>query len=64
MSDDIPERPRTRLTILPLDTLGVAELHAYIGELQTEIARCQAMIARKQDHRGAAEAFFKRPSGG
>jgi uncharacterized small protein (DUF1192 family) len=39
-------------------------LHAYISELQTEIARCQAMIARKQDHRGAAEAFFKRPSGG
>lgn len=58
MSDDLPERRPSRLTILPLDGLGVDELHAYIAELRTEIARCEAMISRKQDHRGAAEQFF------
>ena len=62
MNDDLPERPPSRLTVLPLDTLGVEELRAYIGALQTEIARCEAAIARKQDHRGAAEQVFKRPS--
>ena len=61
MSDDIPERPRARLTILPLDGLGVAELQAYILELQGEIARAHAMIARKQDHLGAAELVFGKP---
>ena len=60
MSDDLPERRPARLTILPLDGLGVEELHAYIAELRVEIARCEAMITRKQDHRGAAEQVFAR----
>jgi uncharacterized small protein (DUF1192 family) len=58
MSDELPERPKARLTILPLDMLGVDELRDYIAELRTEIARAEAMIGRKQDHRGAAEAVF------
>ncbi len=61
MSDDLPERPRTRLTILPLDGLGVSELHAYIAELQGEIERARLMIRRKQDHLGAADRIFGRP---
>ena len=61
MSDDLPERPRARLNILPLDGLGVAELHAYIAELQGEIERVHAMIRRKQDHLGAADRIFGKP---
>nr|WP_321984053.1 DUF1192 family protein [uncultured Lichenicoccus sp.] len=58
MHEELPERPRTRLTILPLDDLGVAELRAYIDELQGEIARAEAMVGRKQDHLGAAAKIF------
>ena len=63
VSDDLPERPKARLTILPLDALGVAELRDYIAELKTEITRAEAMIARKEAHRGAAESVFGRPRG-
>ncbi len=48
----------------PLDGVSVAELEVYIRALETEIARVQAEIARRSDHRAAAEALFKRPSGG
>ena len=58
--DDLPRRPR-RLERLPLDLLGVEELNDYIGELRTEIARVEADIARKQSHRAAADAFFRKP---
>ncbi len=61
MSDDLPERPKTRLNILPLDALGIAELQSYIAELRTEITRAEAAIDRKQAHRGAAELFFGKP---
>ncbi len=61
MSDDLPERPKTRLNILPLDELGIAELRSYIAELRTEIARAEAVIDRKQAHRGAADLVFGRP---
>jgi uncharacterized small protein (DUF1192 family) len=59
--DDAPPRKRVRLEKLVLDTLGIDELRDYIGELREEIARVEADILRKQSHRGAAEAFFKRP---
>ena len=61
MSDDLPERPRARLNILPLDAMGIDELHAYIASLRSEIERAESMIARKQDHRGAMESIFRRP---
>ncbi len=59
--DDAPIRKRARLEQPPLDPLGVEELHAYIGELRAEIARVEAEIGRKQGHRNAAEAFFRKP---
>lgn len=56
--DEARPKPK-RVQPLPLDTLGVAELSAYIEELQTEIGRAEAEIGRKQNHRSAADAFFK-----
>ncbi len=58
MEDD--ELPVARRVVpLPLDPLGVAELQGYIAELRMEIARVEAAIGRKQDHRGVADSFFR-----
>jgi uncharacterized small protein (DUF1192 family) len=59
--EDPPPPKRRRLEPLPLDSLGVEELHAYIEELKLEIARVESDITRKQSHRSVADAFFKRP---
>jgi len=58
--EDLPRRTR-RLEKLPLDLLGVEELNEYIAELREEIARVEADIGRKQSHRAAADAFFRKP---
>lgn len=55
-----PRRP-ARLQPLVLDMMGVVELRSYITALQTEIKRVEAEIARKESHRSAADAFFRRP---
>ena len=57
--DDLPVRKRRRLEALVLDRLGVDELRDYISELRDEIARVEADISRKQNHRSAADAFFR-----
>jgi uncharacterized small protein (DUF1192 family) len=59
--DDALPRKRIRLEKLVLDTLGVEELRDYIGELREEIARVEADIGRKQSHKSAADAFFRKP---
>jgi uncharacterized small protein (DUF1192 family) len=59
--DEGPVRKRARFEKPVLDTWGVAELREYIDELKAEIARAEADIDRKQGHRSAADAFFKRP---
>jgi uncharacterized small protein (DUF1192 family) len=59
--EDAPVRKRTRLEKLVLDTLSVEELRDYITELREEIARVEADIGRKQSHRSAADAFFRKP---
>lgn len=61
LEDDAPPPRRRRLDPLLLDSLGIDELRLYIEELRTEIARVEADIARKNSHRTAADAFFKRP---
>lgn len=58
--EDEPSPTRRRLVPAVLDPLGVAELQAYILELQAEIARAEAAIIRKQDQRGIADSFFRR----
>jgi uncharacterized small protein (DUF1192 family) len=59
--DDGPVRKRTRFEKPVLDAFGIVELRDYIAELQEEIARVEADIERKQGHRSAADAFFRRP---
>jgi uncharacterized small protein (DUF1192 family) len=59
--DEGPARKRSRLEKLVLDALGIEELRDYIVELRDEIARVEADIDRKQGHRSAADAFFRRP---
>ena len=59
--EDVPVRKRTRLEKLMLDTLGIEELRDYIGELRGEIARVEADIERKNSHKSAADAFFRKP---
>ena len=61
MQEEDAPRPTPSLQAPPLDPLGVAELQAYICALQTEVARAEAAIARKQDHRAAADSVFRRP---
>ena len=58
--EEAPVRRRARLEKLLLDPLGVEELRDYIAELRQEIARVEADIDRKQGHRSAAEAFFRK----
>jgi uncharacterized small protein (DUF1192 family) len=47
----------------PLGTWDVADLREYIEELRAEITRVEAAVARKLDHRHAAEAFFRSSPG-
>jgi uncharacterized small protein (DUF1192 family) len=61
LEEDAPPLKRRRLEPLLLDSLGIEELRAYIGELNDEIARVERDIERKSSHRSAADAFFKRP---
>ncbi len=42
-----------------LSVLGVTELKDYIAELQAEIIRAQAEIAKRGDQKNAAEALFR-----
>ncbi len=61
--DDLPKPKPPRLQPPSLDLMGITELCDYIAELQAEIARVEADIARKQSHRSAADAFFRKPNG-
>jgi uncharacterized small protein (DUF1192 family) len=58
-TDDLEPRP-TIATPPNLDRMSVHELRDYVAELEAEIARVQAMIDAKQDHRSSAESVFKK----
>ncbi|MCB4822301.1 DUF1192 domain-containing protein [Roseicella aerolata] len=62
MEEDAPRRP-TGFTPALLDGWSVEDLKHYIATLQREIARAEAVIEKKQAHRGAADAFFRKPAG-
>ena len=57
------EAPRRAPGFVPpvLDGWDVDELKDYIGRLRAEIGRAEGAIARKQAHRGAADAFVRTP---
>ena len=63
MFEDVPVR-RTRgqavaeLAREDLELYGVEELHERIEALEAEITRMNAMIAKKQSGRAAADALF------
>ena len=59
MTDEEELRPR-RVERPVLDVLSVADLRAYIVELQSEIARAEAAIAKKDGARGHADSFFRK----
>lgn len=57
--DELPRR-RQVLEKPRFDGWDVSQLRDYIAELQAEIARAEAGIAAREDHRAAAEAFFRK----
>ena len=60
--DDTPKARRPGMVAAPpLDTLGIEELRDYIAALRAEITRAEAAIAKKDTHRNAADAFFRKP---
>ena len=61
MTEEESPRPAGGWTAPSLDSWGVAELRRYIATLQGEIARAEAAIKAREAHRGAADAFFRRP---
>jgi uncharacterized small protein (DUF1192 family) len=60
MDTDDLEPPRPKVATRDLDAMSVADLEAYIGELQGEIDRARAKIAAKQAHRSGATALFRK----
>jgi len=58
LEDDLPQTRRVELRVL--DPLGIAELQAYIAELQAEITRAELAIRQKQSRQDVAESFFRK----
>lgn len=44
-----------------LDIMSVAELTDYKAQLQEEILRVDAVVAKKGDSKSVADSFFKKP---
>lgn len=59
--DDL-ESPSAQTKPRDLQQLSVEELEEYIAALQDEIARADAMIAKKKTHRDGIEALFGKQS--
>jgi uncharacterized small protein (DUF1192 family) len=59
--EDRPRPKRQEIALgQALDGVSVGEMQARIAALQDEIRRLETEIARRQNHRAAADAFFKR----
>lgn len=57
--DSDPKTKRQKLR--PLDNVSVPELKEYLVQLADEIKRVQAEIDKKEKHKGAVDAIFKKP---
>lgn len=64
ITDDDTDPKTKRQKPRGLDKLSVPELNEYVSQLKEEIARVEVEIGRKDKHRNAADAFFKKPSEG
>jgi uncharacterized small protein (DUF1192 family) len=56
--NDLPRRPGAKPP--DLSNWSVEELEAYIGHLESEIARARVAMEARRSVRGAAEALFKK----
>lgn len=56
--DFLPQKKKPQLK--PLASLSVDELHAYIDEMKSEIARTEEEIRKKKASADAASLFFKK----
>lgn len=59
MFDDDRPKPKTASFPRNLVDLSVAELQDYIGDLEAEIERTKADIAKKKASQAAAASIFK-----
>jgi uncharacterized small protein (DUF1192 family) len=57
-SDEI-EPVRTSFKPVDLQQMSIDELNNYIASLEAEIARAEAMIAKKDAHKSGIEGLFK-----
>jgi len=53
-------QPRPAYIAARLDALSIAEVEKYITHCESEIRRARAEIDSRQNHRGAAEALFRK----
>ena len=57
-NDDLPRNaPKPKLN---LDPMSIEELHEYIGQLNEEIERARAEIAKKEAHRAGVDSLFRK----
>ena len=58
-TDDDLDPKTKRMKPRTLTDMSVPELKQYIADMQTEIIRVEADIAKKEKSKSAADAFFK-----
>lgn len=60
MEDEDLQPREQKPPVKNLDVLSIEALEEYIAELETEIERVRADIAKKQSARSAAESVFRK----
>jgi uncharacterized small protein (DUF1192 family) len=59
LTDDDTDPKTRRAKPRLLDPMSVPELKEYVLQLQSEITRAEAEIAKREKHKNAADAIFK-----
>lgn len=59
ITDDDTDPKTRRAKPRLLDNMSVADLKEYVQQLQAEIMRAEAEIAKKEKHKNAVDAVFK-----
>lgn len=60
MEEEDPDPRTKRPKLKDLEIMSIDALEEYIAGLEAEVERARSAIAAKQDHRSAAENFFKK----